>query len=348
MSIARRRVYIIGAGASVCYGLPTLKTLTWDLSQTLSEGDQKAFLDTVYESCGVRLTKPEESPDFEELLNRLDPRALQYLEDTGLGGPNAPRRQAATLALSALRAFIRERCLAAAEQSGPYDRLVQSLKDDSTVASFNWDVLLEHAFLRAGRPFAYLASQRLQGRPLLLKPHGSINWFALLDRELLVLAADSNLEALGDDLSHYMLYLTEPLAPIKFGSSSPFVKAALSQVPAIVPPTASKLLSVGGSPRDGFVEAGHFRAMKAVWSTLKAALDKASDLVVIGYSLPGTDAASVELLKHFAAGNRNGTEKRVFMVEPNTAVAERYSSLLQIEATIVCSDFRDFDPGQIQ
>lgn len=348
MSEAKSRVYIVGAGASVPYGLPTLKTLTWELAQTLSETNRKVFLDAVFEACGVRLTRPEESPDFEELLNRLDPRALLYLEDTGLGGPTASRRQAAALALSSLRAFFRERCLAAAEQRGPYDRLVSSLADDSLVVSFNWDVLLEHAFLRARRSFAYLPTKRLQGRALLLKPHGSINWFALLDRELLLVAADSNLEALGDDLSHYMLYLTEPLATVNFGSSSPMVQAALSRVPAIVPPTAPKLLSVGGSPRDGFVAAGHFRAMKAIWSTLKSALDRASDLVVIGYSLPGTDAASTELLKSFAAGKADGAEKRVFLVEPNRAVADRYSSLLQVDAKIVCDDFGDFDPGMIR
>jgi hypothetical protein len=347
VSMTRRRVYIIGAGASVGYGLPTMKTLTWELCRNLSESDRTTFLDAVYESCGVTLTRPEESPDFEELLNRLDPRALLYLEDTDRGGPDASRKRAAALALSGLRAFIRERCLAVAAQRGAYDRLVQSLLDDSIVTSFNWDVLLEQAFIRAHRSFAYLPSKRLEGRPLLLKPHGSINWFALLDRELLALSADSNLEALGDDLSHYLLYLTEPLAAIRFGSCSPFVEASLSSVPAIVPPTASKLLSVGGHPRDGFIEAGHLRAMKAVWSALRIALDQANDLVVIGYSLPGSDAASIALLKYFAAGSRNDSERRVFLVEPNAAVAQRYRSLLKLEARVVCSDFMEFDPSQI-
>src|SRR5437899_4217106 len=103
------RVYWIGAGASVPYGLPTLKTLTWELSQSLSAVDRETLLRAVYECFGVILRKPEDSPDFEEFLNRLDPRALFYLEDTGLGGPNSVRRKAGELALSSLRTFIRDK-----------------------------------------------------------------------------------------------------------------------------------------------------------------------------------------------------------------------------------------------
>jgi hypothetical protein len=62
------RVYIVGAGASVPYGLPTLKTLTWDLCETLNGPERRTFIKAVYEACGVELRGPESSPDFEELL----------------------------------------------------------------------------------------------------------------------------------------------------------------------------------------------------------------------------------------------------------------------------------------
>ena len=41
------RMYIIGAGTSVAYGLPTLKSLTWDLCQSLNRKDRKVFLAAV-------------------------------------------------------------------------------------------------------------------------------------------------------------------------------------------------------------------------------------------------------------------------------------------------------------
>jgi hypothetical protein len=298
----------------------------------------------VYELFGVRMRSRDDEniPNFEEMLNRLDPRALLYLADTGLGGANSSRRRAAEIALSGLRSFIRESCLRVADKQGPYDRLIQSLDERKAVVSFNWDVLLEGAFLRAGRSFTYLPRKCADGSTVLLKPHGSINWFALLDRELLYVAPNSNLACFGDDLRIYLLYLKDPFGPVNFEGSAP--EHALAPVPAIVAPTASKLLSVGGQPRDGFVEAGHARAMTAIWSVFKTMLDQASELVVIGYSLPGTDAASTELLKHFASTATPGNAKRVLLVEPNTAVRDRYSTLLGLEVKIVCGGFGEFDP----
>jgi len=73
------RIYILGAGASVPYGLPTLKTLTWDVAQSLDVPEREIFIRAIRECFGQNLEKPEDSPDFEELLNRLDPRALFYL-----------------------------------------------------------------------------------------------------------------------------------------------------------------------------------------------------------------------------------------------------------------------------
>jgi hypothetical protein len=140
-----------------------------------------------------------------------------------------------------------------------------------------------------------------------------------------------------------LLFVKDPLAPIQFGQSSPFLEPSLARVPAIVLPAASKILSVGGEPRDGFVEDGHFRAMQAIWRAFKTALDQARDVVVIGYSLPGTDAASTELLKHFGAAPQ-AASKRVLLVEPNPQVADRYRTILGIRVEIACKDFRDYRP----
>ena len=105
-----------------------------------------------------------------------------------------------------------------------------------------------------------------------MKPHGSINCFALLDRELLYIGGNTDLAVFSDDVSYYLLYVTDPLAPVEFGNSNYFAKAALASASDIVPPRASTLLSVGGVPRDGFVESGHTRAMTTIWSTRVASL----------------------------------------------------------------------------
>ena len=146
----------------------------------------------------------------------------------------------------------------------------------------------------------------------------------------------------GDDLYYYLLHLKDPLATIEFGRST--VEYALAKEPAIVPPTASKLLSVGGMPRDGYVEGGHARAIRDIWYTFKLMLDQASELVVVGYSLPGTDASSLTLLKNWASDGVPSKRKRVCLVEPNEAVAERYHTLLGSTVEVVARDFSSFDP----
>jgi hypothetical protein len=221
MTVAIERVYWIGAGASVPYGLPTLKRLTWEIGESLNGEDKRIFSDAVSECFGVKLSE-RESPDFEEFLNRLDPLALSYLDSERFGDS---RRRAGHLALSSLRSFIQNKSLKAPGGDLPFDALIRSLNDKTRLVSFNWDVLLECAVLPAGRRFTYLPSD--EDKVLILKPDGSINWFALLDREGLMIAADSNLWPVGE-LTNYMLYVTDPLQPINFGSSSEMVMRCLT------------------------------------------------------------------------------------------------------------------------
>ena len=99
-------------------------------------------------------------------------------------------------------------------------------------------------------------------------------------------------------------------------------------------------------PRDSFVESGHIRAMKGIWATALAALQQAKELIVIDYSLPGTDAASIEALKHFAASSTAASSKRIRLIEQYfSALAEQYRTIFGIVPTLAFSDFAQFDPS---
>jgi hypothetical protein len=247
-------------------------------------------------------------------------------------------------ALAGLRAFIQNKCESASTREGPFDVLVKSLDGTSLLVSFNWDVLLELALLRSGRTYRYLPSEESADATILLKPHGSINWYALLDREMLQISAKSNLWTIGPTINSYLCYTIKPLSPIDFAECSFAVKYALSTVPAIVPPTSSKLLAVGGIPRDGFVEAGHARTMKAIWRAIADGFRQAREIVVIGYSLSGTDAASIAALKYFASLSTTSNPKHILLVERNPKMVARYQSLLGVDTKLICSDFATFDP----
>ena len=333
------RVYLVGAGASVHYGLPTLKSLAWELVETLDSADRNILLTAIRESFGLEMTSAEQSVDYEELLNRLNSGALRYLELAGVSPPESPRRRAVSLALRGLHDFVLDRCKSVADKRGPFDLLVQAVDARSVIVSFNWDVLLELAVLRAGREYSYLPPGFRADGVLLLKPHGSINWFALLDREGLSVNESSNLWVIGPHIGSYMCYKKSPLDPVDFSKTT--VEYVLSPTPAIVPPSATKILDVGGVPRDGFVAHGHDLTMQATWLTVAQAIDRARQLVVIGYSLPGTDGATIELLKFFSG--QASKKREVLVVDPNPAVIERYRMILDVEVSQIGADFADFD-----
>jgi hypothetical protein len=81
--------------------------------------------------------------------------------------------------------------------------------------------------------------------------------------------------------------------------------------------------------------------MQATWLTVAQAIDRARQLVVIGYSLPGTDGATIELLK-FLSGQA-AKRREVLVVDPNPAVIERYRMILDVEVSQIGDDFADFD-----
>jgi hypothetical protein len=336
------RLFVIGAGASCPYGLPTLKTLTWELCNFLTKDDRKILLEAIYECTGIDVRRPGDTADFEELLDRLDPRALGYL---AIDKSEELRPQAAEIALRGLREYMKYKCSEVSAKVGPYDRLVRSLGKRDAIVSFNWDVLLELAFRRNGIPYLYWHDS---GGNVLLKPHGSINWFALLDRELLSIdLRTTNWDVFGPDRPYYLLFLKDPLGSQGLGNSSPFVRMVLARVPAIVPPVASKMLSVGGEPADGWVENGHQDAMKLIWKTFREYVIDATQLVIIGYSLPGTDASSISVLRNFAPDADAQRRKRVVIVDRNNATVDRYKRLVHPNSTLICDDFSSFDPASI-
>jgi hypothetical protein len=317
-----------------------MNSLTWELCEFLPETDRKVLERAIFEVCGSRREHGVKSPNFEEFLNNLDPRSFTYLANCQIDLSKAGRVQSAEIALRGLREFIRGKCIQVQNHLGPYDKFVANLEQNASIVSFNWDVLLELSLSKAGKRFCYLPADGADSHTLILKPHGSINWFALLDRELLMIDTSSNVNVIGDSLKYYMLHLKDPLGPVEMGLSSPFAKSAISKVPAIIPPSSTKLLDVGGKTHDGFVDHGHREALCEVWKEFHQRIVAAEELVVIGYSLPGSDAASIEVLKTFCGGSKR---RRVSIIDKCRHVLARYREIVHQNSTLVGEDFGSFD-----
>ena len=337
-----KRLYILGAGASCPYGLPTMKTITWEIRRYLAPEDRAILDEALDETFGSIPERPEDSPDLEEFLNRLDARSLVYLPQAALSDLTTVRLKAAAITLSALRTFIRERSMAAAGTSGPYDVIVKSLTDGDAIVSFNWDPLIEIALARAGRKFSYLQDSPKEGITLLLKPHGSITWFALLEHELLTIDLDAGVGIVGDNLQYYMLHLKDPLAEPALGNSSYFAHKSIAPLPAIVPPGCDRSISVGNA-RSSAVRGGHAGLMHETWAVFRSSVTSAEDIITIGYSLPGTDAAALETLKPYRERG-----KRLWVIDRNPRVVERYQRHVCETATQLCARAEELDGDRLR
>ena len=133
----------------------------------------------------------------------------------------------------------------------------------------------------------------------LFKLHGSINWYY-----------SGSSESTGE-----VIYYTG-VAP--WGETSERERREKSavddKVPFIVPPTSEK------------VRFFQHESLKRIWSRASIALKEASNLYVLGYSLPQTDLA-VRLFLHESSGSTS-TKKRLVIVNDDPSIADRYQELL--------------------
>lgn len=338
-----KRLFLLGAGASCPYGLPNMKQLFWELLHFVSPGEGETLRRAAYEACDCESFEPDHGPDFEELISRLDPRAVRYLREPqadtrDLQGPRDELVDAARIALEGLRAFILSRCRAAANATGPYDALIAALRPTDAIVSFNWDVLLEMAFRRAGNEYTYIADDPGEAA-LVLKPHGSINWYAVLDHHLPMIDA-SNAEWVGGDTRYYMVHLRDPLGPLDDKGYAPLLAPCLSPLPAIVHPRPTMTLSFGETDTDGWTQLGHEQCMRVTWDAFQQIVRQVEEIVVIGYSLPGTDIGCVEVLKRFAHDRR---VKGLRIIDPADRVVERFRRIVHRDAERIATDFADLD-----
>lgn len=342
----RKRLYLLGAGASAAdpYKLPTLGHLLQRVADYVSKSERQILEQAAYEALGAE--NLEEAHSFEIFLSRLG--LANVLSDSELARIPELRRRAAHIAVDGLQKLFSELTNEVADALGPYDRLVSSLRRGDAIVSFNWDVLLEVAFRRASRQFTYLPSGPLENKLLLLRPHGCLCWFALLESEMLCIDSKANVEVLGGLGHYYMLYLKNPLLPLDMGRSNRCAKQAVSKLPAIVFPLVPEQLSVGGSPKDGWAYQGHQHLVKETTRAFVDLVRVTSEIVVIGYSLPGTDVSVIDVLKEFARNpDTDKRPRRLLVVDKNQRVTERFRRLVDPDAQLVCQDFSAFDPSTV-
>jgi hypothetical protein len=315
--VDKRKVIIIGAGVSASSGIPVAKDLL--KNALLHEGNNKhrskeinRALQYLYPDFDERF---KSFPNIEDFLNLLEMARVFNSEDYVESSlwPKERVTRAQEIVLSVISEYIWS---FSTRPEGPAqslrDYLSHQVSHNDVIVTFNWDLLIEQAIEGLKRPpkVEYQYSRDSDQKKLvLLKPHGSVNWF---DKE-----SNATLESLnGTDLD----------SKIKLVNFSDLLlsRDTFAAIPLLVAPLANKDFS-------------SHSVLSETWTSVYKAVSDATSLYILGYSLPKEDQFSRFVLRRALRQNIlriNKKEKgglRVTVVNPDENAEGTFARLVDRE-----------------
>jgi hypothetical protein len=312
--MASRRVYILGAGVSAACGIPVAKDiLRAAMVKLRDDSAEKAaevhkLLAYLYPGFDRHLRT---YPNIEDFLNLLE-MAKQFNTQDFIKSsvwPKSRLRRVSDLTLKAVTDYLWEFMQSEEKYKVIRDFAEEAIQPGDVVITFNWDTTIEHALhLHRDEPtFVYTYSRpRKKDEITLLKPHGSIDWFR--KSELPKGIKKEDLEVLDKSLAAFTRF--------DFRKNL----SLADKTPVIVPPVSSKAFK--------------FPFLKETWVSLYWAVSQATELYVIGYSLPPEDQFARMVLRRAIRSNVSNATKhekeklRVRIYNPDPAVAVAFSRVL--------------------
>lgn len=152
--------------------------------------------------------------------------------------------------------------------------------------TFNYDILLETALSLEGIPYSYSLSL-FPNYVIILKPHGSINWFKAKDVRKNSLKG--SWQKLGPNIAVITSLKKDGLRFRKWKES------------VLVPPTPNKQIEM--------------HELKKIWTSFSSAIHTTNKLLIAGYSLPDADRLARLVIRR--AGPRYGNCKEILVINPS-------------------------------
>lgn len=285
----RKTVYVIGAGFSAGLGYPVTKSLLVEVWNRLPKASQEQLRKIIeFHHPAFRLERSTSFPDIEQLLTEMvvNDQMLtasrpaigrftrEKLENT---------RQALLVSIAEWFHEIHE----SAVKKDWLKKIVAKFKrENAAIISFNWDLILDDLLLNMDvSDRSYGIGNDLESGPLLLKPHGSLNWYGgrqlrHVPKSKVTTIYDHNDE---DQCVHAFR------RPRKIKS-----KSGKHYNPLIIPPTHFKDFTP--------------QIFQRLWNTCTEVLSTPERLIFLGYSLPTADLQAQFI---FRCGFYNQTHGRI-------------------------------------
>jgi len=287
---AEKTIYVLGAGASRHAGYPLCSELwprmaMWVLESQDQNPEYRQVLDAIVTINGPVV-------DLERVFTNLD---------LGLGAFQALTENQRNRLTGRIQRCLRDYFKSICDQhlaSPLYEAFADRVRQGDQVVTFNYDVALENALIKAGKfgvKNGYGSSLEADwdepdSQVKVLKLHGSINWIGLLFGGVTTgFSAFRN--SLGERPFVDNVESLLPSYPGRVLDKSFQGGGVTNGATTLVLPTYEKKFSVETSVGE---EWGPF--FESLWSQAAEALQQAERIVVIGYSMPDADHRTRALL----------------------------------------------------
>jgi hypothetical protein len=266
----RDTVYVVGAGFSAGLGYPMTNTLLTKVWKKLPRQQRLQLQEIIeFHHPAFQPAQKESFPDMEKLLTEI----AVNLELFNASRPTEGRFRREQLEnsrdslLLSIGSWFHE-LFDGANQKAWLPIIVEKLKrENAVVVSFNWDLILDHLMFEDEIDAAdYGLSERLHKGPVLLKPHGSLNWYR--GTQLDVVSESKRMEIFHDRDKNKCVHAFLHPRGIKSKSGKRYA-------PLIIPPTYLKDFKPS--------------IFRHLWKTCTDVLSTPKKLVFLGYSLPDSD-----------------------------------------------------------
>jgi hypothetical protein len=176
----RDTVYVVGAGFSAGLGYPLTKSLLIDVWEKLPH-DARGQLQKIIEfhHPSFSLKRRTSFPDIEQLLTEMSVnQELFRASRRAEGGFTEERLEDTRNELLFTISSWFHNLYEAARETDWLDSIVKKFRrENAAIVSFNWDLVLDHLVFDDISEESYGLSKTLGNGPVLLKPHGSLNWY---------------------------------------------------------------------------------------------------------------------------------------------------------------------------
>jgi len=306
----RDTVYVIGAGFSKGLGYPLTKSLLIEVWDRLPDDSREQMTDIIkFHHPSFNVDRLTTFPDIEQLLTEMAVNLQLFDASRPAEGrfTKDQLRESREILLFEIASWFHELYGPAIKASWLSEMVQKMRSEKAAIVSFNWDLILDHRLFSSDlNSESYGLSEKLGEGPLLLKPHGSLNWYEGRQLEHV------------KDLKKIQIFHHRQESKCVHAFLRPRgvkSKSGKRYTPLIIPPTYLKDFKPS--------------IFKRLWQNCTDVLSTPKRLVFLGYSLPAADLHAQFI---FRCGFHNQLKGRI---KDNTS---RYPATGAAEVIIVNPD----------